>query len=100
MKEKEEYEYSVFDTLSDEKLKELYANADVCVTADLFRDGNGNIYVFRYIMTAHGTGQDHTSCVVKSSEELRTCLLDDVSRGWVSQKTADRLCRECRHFFE
>lgn len=91
---------SITDFLAFTKLKSLYANADVCSTADLYRDNEGNILVLWYWMNAHGIGPDHSSCPVNSVQELRECLDIDVNRGWLTKQAADKICTECKVFFE
>lgn len=92
------YEYSVADAVFSTKLKDLYVNRDWCVTATLYRDEDGHLFVFWYWLTNHGIGPDHRSCVVESAGELRECLLRDAD-SWVSQEDVDRICEECRDFF-
>lgn len=93
------YAYSVADTIVSTKLKRLYVNPGWCVTADLYRDDEGHLYVFWYWLTNHGIGPDHRSCVVESVEELRACLLEDAD-SWVTEEKVNELCRECEIFFE
>lgn len=98
-KDQEPYSYSYADTVYSEKLSGLYVNRDRCVTADLFRDEDGLIFIFWYWLTNHGIGPDHSSAVVTSVEELRESLLRDEEIGWVSKEDVERICRNCSRFF-
>lgn len=91
---------SVFDVLEYEKLKELYVNRSWCRTADLYRDHEGNLVVFWYWLEAHGTGQDHYSCIVESLDDLKKCLNKDVERNLLTAKKADKVCKECEIYFK
>lgn len=91
---------SFFDIMECEKLKTLYINSGWCRDAALYRDKEGRFIVFWQWMEAHGVGQDHASCYVKSVKDLRASLKSDVERGLVTQRKVDEVCEECREFFE
>lgn len=103
MKKKEmhrDYDFSLGDLAACTKLRELYVNSSVCVDANLYRDGGGRIVIFWYWLTNHGIGPSHCAFFPDSPEELKLCLYEDAERGWVSRQDADRLCRECRVYFD
>lgn len=92
------YEYSVADAICSEKLMELYVNAGRCTTATLYRDSDGDIFVFRYWLNT-GAGPDHSSQAVSSAKELRKALSEDVKYGFVGKAEAEKVCGECEKFF-
>lgn len=97
--EDREYEYSAADVIMGGKLKDLYSSRELCINCRLCRDTDGVVFVFWHWLN-QGAGPDHDSRVVKSVEELRNCLAEDVKRGLVSAEKLNQLCEECKVFFE
>lgn len=98
-KSEEEYQYGIVDAIYSTKLKELFSDSWLCMTATLYRDCDGNIFIFRHWLN-QGAGPDHSSDIVKSVGELRRYLLEDAKYGRLSKDTVEKLCIECQSFFE